>query len=153
MVAAEGGGVKVFSGFGYPGEDEVIPKYGGGILILAKGQAPGQGAWCVAKPSATDDELQQNINFACNFVNCNVIQPGGACYDPQTLSNHASWKSALIAVIDPSYGDCKCYFVALNETRYVPRDRNQDKMRDVPCRHELHPPQARIHCIASMEVV
>ncbi|XP_024984745.1 glucan endo-1,3-beta-D-glucosidase-like isoform X2 [Cynara cardunculus var. scolymus] len=98
----------------------------GGMLTLAKGQASGQGAWCVAKPSATDEELEQNINFACAFVNCNVIQPGGACYDPQTLSSHASvamnlyyqkqgrnyWncdfrKSALISVIDPSYDNCK----------------------------------------------
>nr|GEW66844.1 glucan endo-1,3-beta-D-glucosidase-like [Tanacetum cinerariifolium] len=98
----------------------------GGMLGIAKGQAPGQGAWCVAKPSATDQELRNNIEFACSFVNCNMIQSGGTCYEPQTLISQASvamnlyyqkegrnfWNcnfrnSAIISVIDPSFGDCK----------------------------------------------
>ncbi|KAK1426889.1 hypothetical protein QVD17_15569 [Tagetes erecta] len=101
----------------------------GGILRHAKGQAPGQAAWCVAKPSTSDKELQNNINYACTYVDCKIIRPGGACYEPQKLVNKASvvmnlyyqangrhyWNcdfraSAIIAVTDPSYGDCKYEF-------------------------------------------
>ncbi|KAI3827076.1 hypothetical protein L1987_01139 [Smallanthus sonchifolius] len=97
-----------------------------GILGYAKGQAPGQGAWCVAKPSASDEELQNNINYACTYVDCKMIRPGGSCYEPQKLVNKASvamnlyyqtngrnyWNcdfkaSGIIAVTDPSYGGCK----------------------------------------------
>ncbi|PRQ29392.1 putative glucan endo-1,3-beta-D-glucosidase [Rosa chinensis] len=31
--------------------------------------------WCVAKPTATDNLLQLNIDFACSHVNCSVIEP------------------------------------------------------------------------------
>ncbi|KAD3337828.1 hypothetical protein E3N88_33349 [Mikania micrantha] len=98
----------------------------GGILKTAKGQAPGQGAWCVAKPSTSDEELQNNIDYACTYVDCRIIRPGGSCYEPQKLVNKASvamnlyyqangrnyWNcdfksSGIIAVTDPSYGDCK----------------------------------------------
>lgn len=80
-----------------------------------------QGAWCVAKPSASDDELQNNIAYACNYADCKVIQQGGSCYEPQKLVNHASvamnlyyqasgrnyWncdfnQSGIVAVTDPS---------------------------------------------------
>ncbi|XP_071688113.1 glucan endo-1,3-beta-glucosidase-like [Rutidosis leptorrhynchoides] len=101
--------------------------FSGGILKPAKVQAEeGQGFWCVAKPSASEMELKQDIVFACKFVECNIINPGGACFEPQTLINHASvvmnlyyqangrhpWdcdftKSAIVAINDPSYGDCK----------------------------------------------
>ncbi|PWA87879.1 RNA-directed DNA polymerase, eukaryota, Reverse transcriptase zinc-binding domain protein [Artemisia annua] len=97
----------------------------GGILGIAKGQATGQGAWCVAKPSTTEIELKNNIEYACSFVNCNMIQSGGTCFEPQTLISHASvamnlyyqkqrrnfWNcnftnSGIISVTDPSYADC-----------------------------------------------
>ncbi|KAL8214625.1 hypothetical protein R6Q57_004074 [Mikania cordata] len=93
----------------------------GGILKTAKGQAPGQGAWCVAKPSISDEELQNNIDYACTYVDCRIIRPGGSCYEPQKLVNKASvamnlyyqangrnyWNcdfksSGIIAVTDPS---------------------------------------------------
>ncbi|KAL7618943.1 glucan endo-1,3-beta-D-glucosidase [Lactuca sativa] len=96
------------------------------ILEPANGQAPTQQTWCVAKPSASDVELYNNMYYACSFVNCDVIHPQGACYEPQVLINQASvvmnsyyqkqgrnyWncdfnKSALITIVDPSYGNCK----------------------------------------------
>ena len=78
--------------------------------------------WCVAKPSATGEELKSNIEYACNVLsNCNLIQPGGSCSNPDTLINHASvvmnqyyalkgrntWNcyfnnSGLIVITDPS---------------------------------------------------
>ncbi|KAG8385324.1 hypothetical protein BUALT_Bualt03G0030900 [Buddleja alternifolia] len=93
----------------------------GGILTPINGQATGQGAWCVTRPSTYEQELMENINFACGVVNCSMIQPGGACYYPNNMMNHASvamnlyyqkqgrhyWncdfnKSGVIVVTDPS---------------------------------------------------
>ena len=47
--------------------------------------------WCVARSSASNDQLQAIINYCCGQVNCNAILPGGSCYFPNTLPNHASW--------------------------------------------------------------
>ncbi|CAK9139250.1 unnamed protein product [Ilex paraguariensis] len=93
----------------------------GEVLRCANGQAPGQGSWCVPKPSTSDQALMDNINFACGIVNCSTIQEGGPCFNPSTLINHASvamniyyqqegrhfWncdftESGLIVVTDPS---------------------------------------------------
>uniref|UniRef100_A0A5B7BQA7 Putative glucan endo-1,3-beta-D-glucosidase-like n=1 Tax=Davidia involucrata TaxID=16924 RepID=A0A5B7BQA7_DAVIN len=98
----------------------------GGILRLAYGQAPGQGSWCMAKPSSSNEALLENINYACDIVDCSIIQNGGPCFYPDSLMNHASvamnlyyqkegrnlWncdfkKSGVVVVTDPSYDDCK----------------------------------------------
>ncbi|XP_058728446.1 major pollen allergen Ole e 10-like [Vicia villosa] len=47
--------------------------------------------WCVAKPSASEKELLLNIEYACNNLgDCKLIQPGGSCFNPDTLVFHAS---------------------------------------------------------------
>ncbi|KAL7242119.1 hypothetical protein ACSBR1_014651 [Camellia fascicularis] len=85
-----------------------------------------QGAWCVAKPSSSNEVLQENINYACGSVDCKTILTGGSCFSPETLVNHASvamnlyfqkegrhfWNcnfknSGVITVTDPSYDDCQ----------------------------------------------
>ncbi|KAK0580024.1 hypothetical protein LWI29_035235 [Acer saccharum] len=54
------------------------------------------GTWCVAKPGTRDDLLQQNINYACNNVDCSPsTDDGGSCYNPTTLINHASFAMNL----------------------------------------------------------
>nr|XP_011460168.1 PREDICTED: glucan endo-1,3-beta-glucosidase 7-like isoform X2 [Fragaria vesca subsp. vesca] len=84
------------------------------------------GKWCVASPSASDDQIQANIDFACDKVDCSIISSGGACYEPNTVKNRASVAMNLyyqqtgqadtscdfngsgnIIRTDPSYGDCK----------------------------------------------
>eukprot|EP00257_Ricinus_communis_P016715 XP_015574972.1 glucan endo-1,3-beta-glucosidase 13 isoform X1 [Ricinus communis] len=84
-----------------------------------------QETWCVAKPATENSMLQENINFACNHVDCTPIQDGGPCYNPTTLVNHASFAmnlyyqttqrtntscdfkgSGLIVNRNPSYGNC-----------------------------------------------
>nr|GFB38621.1 hypothetical protein [Tanacetum cinerariifolium] len=84
-----------------------------------------QKTWCVAKPSASQATLLENINFACSKVDCSYLQKGGACYTPDNLINHASiamnsyyqsqgrnvWNcnfknSGLVTISDPSYGSC-----------------------------------------------
>lgn len=68
-----------------------------------------------------EHELQANINYACNYVDCSVIQKDGACSFPYTLINYASVvmnlyyqehgrhfhtcdfsKTGLVVVTDPS---------------------------------------------------
>ncbi|XAR72444.1 Glucan endo-1,3-beta-D-glucosidase [Bertholletia excelsa] len=91
-----------------------------GIIFLLSAE---QGGWCVAKPSATEQKLRANMNYACVEVgsDCSVIQNGGECYYPNTTMSHASvamnlyyqkmgrnpWNcdfnnSALVTVTDPS---------------------------------------------------
>ncbi|KAK8608095.1 hypothetical protein V6N13_023529 [Hibiscus sabdariffa] len=107
----------------------LLLSFDSGILLkLANGQGK---TWCVAKPSTDDSALASDIESACNYIgtkggNCKPIQPGGACYDPNTLINHASFvmnayyqdnhaqehacyftNSGLITISDPSYGSCK----------------------------------------------
>ncbi|KAL1802989.1 hypothetical protein ACET3Z_031636 [Daucus carota] len=76
--------------------------------------------WCVASDSATDEQLQGFIDFACNGkIDCRFIQPGGSCYDPNTPRGHGSYcldayyriykdcnPIGTIIYKDPSYGDC-----------------------------------------------
>ncbi|KAL7157599.1 hypothetical protein ABFS83_02G087800 [Erythranthe nasuta] len=45
----------------------------------------------IAKPGAPADQLQQFIDFACSKIDCGPIQPGGACFDPNTVQAHASY--------------------------------------------------------------
>lgn len=55
-----------------------------------------QEQWCVAKPGTRDDLLQNNINFACNHVDCSqAIDFDGSCYNPTTIINHASFAMNL----------------------------------------------------------
>ncbi|KAM3324412.1 glucan endo-1,3-beta-glucosidase 4 isoform X1 [Capsicum chacoense] len=50
-------------------------------------------AFCVAKPGADENKLQDGINWACGqgHANCSAIQSGQPCYFPDTLQNHASY--------------------------------------------------------------
>ncbi|KAI3934100.1 hypothetical protein MKW92_044226 [Papaver armeniacum] len=104
--------------------------------------APGQGSspttptpalpagkqWCVPTQTATDAQLQANINYVCSqgTVDCKPIQAGGACFNPNTLKAHAVYamnayyqksgrhafncdfsKTGVITSADPSHDTCK----------------------------------------------
>ncbi|KAL1102468.1 hypothetical protein V6Z11_D05G366700 [Gossypium hirsutum] len=77
--------------------------------------------WCIAKPSSDQATLLTNINYACSKVDCQIIQKGCPCFNPDNLINHASiamnlyyqsmgrnvWNcdfkgSGLIVITDPS---------------------------------------------------
>lgn len=44
----------------------------------------------MAKPSSDENALEQNLNFACPIVNCNIFNEGGPCFLPNNSMNHAS---------------------------------------------------------------
>nr|XP_004504427.1 PLASMODESMATA CALLOSE-BINDING PROTEIN 3-like [Cicer arietinum]XP_004504428.1 PLASMODESMATA CALLOSE-BINDING PROTEIN 3-like [Cicer arietinum] len=82
--------------------------------------------WCVAKEGADTQALISAINYACGAgADCGPIQPGGLCYNPNTIQSHASYAfdsyyqmkkqadgscdfggSATIVNTEPSYGKC-----------------------------------------------
>ncbi|KAL9816831.1 putative glucan endo-1,3-beta-D-glucosidase [Arabidopsis thaliana] len=82
--------------------------------------------WCIATLIATNAQLQANINFACSEgVDCRPIRPGGSCFIPNNLANHASFvmnsyyqthgrtnqacsfkNTGTFAATDPSFGKC-----------------------------------------------
>jgi len=98
------------------------------LLCFTSGVADAQKTWCVAKPSASNQVLLLNLNYACSQVSCAVIQKGGPCYYPDNLVSRAAvamnlyyaangrhpWNcyfnnSALVVRSDPSYGSCTYY--------------------------------------------
>ncbi|URE07124.1 actin-depolymerizing factor [Musa troglodytarum] len=84
--------------------------------------------WCVAHPGASQFDLENALDWACGVggADCSSLQPGAACYQPDTLLSHASYAfnsyyqhngnsdvacnfggTATISSRDPSYGSCK----------------------------------------------
>ncbi|KAH6819028.1 hypothetical protein C2S51_002631 [Perilla frutescens var. frutescens] len=57
--------------------------------------------WCVAKEGAPDDKLQEIIDSLCATEDCSAIQPGGSCFDPNTVYAHASYALNLNFINDP----------------------------------------------------
>ncbi|XP_057769938.1 glucan endo-1,3-beta-glucosidase-like [Salvia miltiorrhiza] len=76
--------------------------------------------WCVVTVGAPNDKLQAFLDSTCNELDCKAIRPGGSCYQPNTLQNHASFVLNLFyrargvcnselgtpSVNDPSFGKC-----------------------------------------------
>ncbi|KAE8700168.1 O-Glycosyl hydrolases family 17 protein [Hibiscus syriacus] len=106
------------------------------VGILRNGQstptpttpAPSAKNFCAPKVDVSDAQLQSNLDYACGQggIDCTPIQPGGACYEPNTLLSHAAFAmnsyyrtkgqsyfscdfagTGQITTVEPSYGNCR----------------------------------------------
>ncbi|XWS70840.1 hypothetical protein CRYUN_Cryun03dG0083500 [Craigia yunnanensis] len=88
--------------------------------------APSDNNYCVPKIAVSYAQLQSNLDYACGQgIDCTPIQPGGTCYEPNTVRSHAAFAmnsyyrtkgqsyfscdfagTGQITSIDPSYGNC-----------------------------------------------
>ncbi|XP_031104804.1 glucan endo-1,3-beta-glucosidase 12-like isoform X2 [Ipomoea triloba] len=84
-------------------------------------------SWCVASQSASQIALQVALDYACGYggADCSAIQPGGGCYNPNSIRDHASYAfnsyyqknpipnscnfggTAVTTNTDPSSGTCQ----------------------------------------------
>ncbi|CAJ1933494.1 unnamed protein product [Sphenostylis stenocarpa] len=83
--------------------------------------------WCIPKVEVSEAQLQTNIDYICasQVINCGPIQPGGACYEPNTVLSHAAFamnlyyqkvgrnpwncdfsQTAMLTSQNPSYNAC-----------------------------------------------
>ncbi|KAL3508966.1 hypothetical protein ACH5RR_028367 [Cinchona calisaya] len=84
-------------------------------------------SWCIASQSASQTALQAALDYACGYggADCSAIQPGGNCFNPNTVHSHASYAfnsyyqknpipnscnfggTAVPISTDPSHGTCQ----------------------------------------------
>ncbi|XP_050233279.1 glucan endo-1,3-beta-glucosidase 7 [Mercurialis annua] len=58
---------------------------------------PNKAGWCVPKDGVSDAQLQANLDYACGHgIDCSPIQPGGACFEPNTVASHAAYAMNLL---------------------------------------------------------
>lgn len=59
---------------------------------MAKPSSSSGLSWCIASQSASQTSLQVALDYACGYggADCSQIQPGGSCFSPDTVRNHAS---------------------------------------------------------------
>lgn len=59
--------------------------------------SPKAAGWCVPKAGVSDAQLQANLDYACGQgIDCSPIQPGGACFEPNSVASHAAYAMNLL---------------------------------------------------------
>lgn len=60
-------------------------------------QKKGGGVWCMPKAGVSVTQLQANIDYVCGHgFDCSPIQPGGACFEPNTVASHAAYAMNIL---------------------------------------------------------
>ncbi|KAM0926849.1 hypothetical protein ACQ4PT_003029 [Festuca glaucescens] len=82
-----GGGGLGWQDNGPNGGNNAAPS--GGVKAMT---SPGS-AWCVANAMAGEARLKAALDYACGpgGADCRGIQPGAACFEPNTMVDHASY--------------------------------------------------------------
>ncbi|KAG9440972.1 hypothetical protein H6P81_021137 [Aristolochia fimbriata] len=79
------------------GGGEVSPATPSSPSPSSGGKGSSGGGWCLPKSGVSDAELQSNLDYACGMgIDCGPIQPGGACFVPNTLASHAAYAMNLL---------------------------------------------------------
>ncbi|KAK4752109.1 hypothetical protein SAY87_020907 [Trapa incisa] len=65
--------------------------------VVTPSPKPTSLGWCVPKAGIPDDQLQADLDYACGQqgIDCGPIQPGGACFEPNTVASHAAYAMNL----------------------------------------------------------
>ncbi|XP_021900795.1 glucan endo-1,3-beta-glucosidase 7 [Carica papaya] len=59
--------------------------------------SPKNPVWCVPKADVSNAQLQANLDYVCGRgLDCSPIQPGGACFEPNTIASHAAFAMNLL---------------------------------------------------------
>ncbi|WVZ66230.1 hypothetical protein U9M48_015482, partial [Paspalum notatum var. saurae] len=77
--------IERYFGLFYPNQTKVYDFDFRGRALLAAA------SWCVANASVGEARLQAAMDYACSHgADCSDIQPGAACFEPNTKAAHAS---------------------------------------------------------------
>ncbi|XP_061353370.1 glucan endo-1,3-beta-glucosidase 7-like isoform X2 [Gastrolobium bilobum] len=96
------------------------------VPVVAPVTPNNKATWCMPKAGVTTAQLQASLDYACGQgIDCSSIQPGGACFEPNTLANHAAYavnlfyqtsgrnpltcdfsQTAILSSNNPSYNNC-----------------------------------------------
>ncbi|KAI3847664.1 hypothetical protein MKX03_008842 [Papaver bracteatum] len=88
---------------------------GSGVVLASDEKT----TYCVAKPFGVDENvLLSALNWVCGKVDCSRLLQGQPCFEPDTVSAHASYAFkeyyyqsgrltvAMVTTTDPSHGNC-----------------------------------------------
>jgi len=92
------GDIERYFGLFYPNQTKVYDFDFRGVALLAAE------SWCVANASVGDARLQAALDYACSHgADCSDIQPGAACFEPNTIVAHIDVSGAGLSVGPPGW--------------------------------------------------
>ncbi|GFY95108.1 O-Glycosyl hydrolases family 17 protein [Actinidia rufa] len=135
--------------------------------------SPKLGGWCVPKPGVSDAQLQANLDYACGHgVDCSSIQPGGACFEPNTVASHAAFamnllyqtagrnpwncdfsQTATLTSSNPSYNGCTYPGGGTLSGRLVEQEREREKSVHENSLSSIAPPKRQYYVLTCVYAI